>query len=85
MNQTEEDLLVFDADDAGASSLVTGARSELFPVSGRHLPPGGGGVDDDRLVVGELTISIGDLVSDDPTHLVNIASASALAASPGWR
>ena len=74
---------MFDADDEGAASLVAGAPSELFPVSGRHLPPGGGGVDDDRLVIGDLTISIGDLVSDDPTHLVNIASASALALRMG--
>ena len=35
------------------------------------------------LVIGELTISIGDLVSDDPAHLVNIASASALALRMG--
>ena len=83
MNQSHEDLLVFDADDEGATSLVTGAPSELFPVSGRHLPPGGGGVDDDCLVIGDLTISIGDLVSDDPTHLVNMASASALALRMG--
>ena len=83
MNQTDEDLLVFDADDEGAASLVAGAQSELFPVSGSHLPPGGGGVDDDHLVIGGLTISIGDLVSDDPTHLVNIASASALALRMG--
>ncbi|HYJ23662.1 MAG TPA: UDP-N-acetylmuramoyl-L-alanine--D-glutamate ligase [Acidimicrobiia bacterium] len=83
MNQTDEDLLVFDADDDGAASLVAGAQSELFPVSGSHLPPGGGGVDDDHLVIGGLTISIGDLVSDDPTHLVNIASASALALRMG--
>ena len=83
MNQGPEDLLVFDADDDGATSLVNGAKSQLFPVSGRHLPPGGGGVDDDCLVIGELTIAIDTLVSDDPTHLVNIASASALALRMG--
>lgn len=83
MNQSEEDLLVFDADDEGATTLVAGAQAELFPVSGRHLPAGGGGVEEDHLVIGELTISIGDLVSDDPTHLVNIATASALALRMG--
>jgi UDP-N-acetylmuramoylalanine--D-glutamate ligase len=83
MNQTPEDLLVYDADDEGAASLVVAARSELFPVSGRHLPPGGGGVEGDHLVVGELDISIGDLFSDDPTHLVDIAAASALALRMG--
>jgi UDP-N-acetylmuramoylalanine--D-glutamate ligase len=83
MNQTPEDLLVYDADDEGAASLAGSARSELFPVSGHHLPPGGGGVEEDHLVVGELAISVGDLVSNDPTHLVNIASASALALRMG--
>jgi UDP-N-acetylmuramoylalanine--D-glutamate ligase len=83
MNQSHDDLLVFDADDEGATSLIAGAQSELFPVSGRHLPPGGGGVDGECLVIGELTLSIGDLVSDDPTYLVNIASASALALRMG--
>ena len=83
MNQTEEDLLVYDVDDEGATGLVAAAGSELFPVSGRHLPAGGGGVEGDHLVIGELTISIGDLTSDDPTHLVNMASASALALRMG--
>jgi UDP-N-acetylmuramoylalanine--D-glutamate ligase len=83
MNQTGDDLLVYDTDDEGATALVEGARSELFPVSGLHLPAGGGGVDGDLLVVGELTIAIDDLTSDDPTHLVNMASASALALRMG--
>jgi UDP-N-acetylmuramoylalanine--D-glutamate ligase len=83
MNQSPEDLLVYDADDEGAASLAGSARSELFPVSGHHLPPGGGGVEGDHLVVGELAISIGDLVSSDPTHLVDIAAAAALALRMG--
>jgi len=83
LNQGEEDLLVYDADDEGATSLASGARSELFPVSGHHLPPGGGGVDHGRLVIGEMSMSIGDLTSDDPTHLVNLAAASALALRMG--
>ena len=83
MNQTDQDLLVYDIDDEGAVTLVEGARSELFPVSGVHLPAGGGGVDGDLLVVGELAIAIADLTSDDPTHLVNMASASALALRMG--
>ncbi|MGH8914888.1 MAG: UDP-N-acetylmuramoyl-L-alanine--D-glutamate ligase, partial [Acidimicrobiia bacterium] len=83
VNQTAEDLLVYDADDPGATSLASGAHSELFPVSGLHLPPGGGGVDDGHLVIGQLSISVGDLTSDDPTHLVNMATASALALRMG--
>jgi UDP-N-acetylmuramoylalanine--D-glutamate ligase len=83
LNQTEEDLLVYDADDEGASSLVESARSELFPVSGLHLPQGGGGVDEGRLVIGNVSIPIVDLCSDDPTHLVDLAAASALALRMG--
>lgn len=83
MNQTPEDLLVYDVDDEGAAALVGSAHSELFPVSGHHLPPGGGGVADERLVIGDVEIEIGDLPSSDPTHLVNIASAGALALRMG--
>ncbi len=83
LNQSADDLLVYDADDQGAASLASSARSELFPVSGLHLPPGGGGVDDGHLVIGNVSISIGDLTSDDPIHLVNIATASALALRMG--
>lgn len=79
LNQTADDLLVYDADDEGASSLASEAHSELFPVSGMHLPAGGGGVDAGRLVIGQLSASVDDLVSADPTHLVNLATASALA------
>jgi UDP-N-acetylmuramoylalanine--D-glutamate ligase len=82
-NQTPNDLLVYDADDAGASSLVSSAPSHLFPVSGFHLPAGGGGIDEGRLVVGEMSMAIDDLTSDDPTHLVNMATASALALRMG--
>jgi UDP-N-acetylmuramoylalanine--D-glutamate ligase len=82
-NQTESDLLVYDADDPGAVTLVTPARSERFPVSGHHLPAGGGGLDNGRLVIGNVSISVGDLTSDDPIHLVDIAAASALALRMG--
>jgi UDP-N-acetylmuramoylalanine--D-glutamate ligase len=83
MNQTSEDLLVYDADDEGAAGLVGSAHSELFPVSGHHLPPGGGGVEGDHLVIGDLAISVGDMQSTDPTHLVDIAAAAALALRMG--
>jgi UDP-N-acetylmuramoylalanine--D-glutamate ligase len=82
-NQTSSDLLVYDADDDGATSLVAPAQSQLFPVSGHHLPAGGGGLDDGRLVIGNVSIWVGDLTSDDPIHLVDIAAASALALRMG--
>lgn len=42
-NQTEHDLLVFDADDPGAAGAVQPARSRRVPVSGSRVPPGGSG------------------------------------------
>ena len=83
MHQTPEDLLVYDADDEGATTLAGSARSELFPVSGHHLPQGGGGVEGDQLVIGDLAITIGDMHTADPTHLVNMAAAAALALRMG--
>lgn len=82
-NQTANDLLVYDADDRGATELALSAPSSLFPVSGSELPTGGGGVVDGTLAVGEVTIDVGDLASSDPTHLVNLASAAALALHAG--
>ena len=78
-NQDPGDLLVYDADDEGASSLATDATSELYPVSGTRQPPGGGGVDDNFLVVGEARVGLTELDSADPVHLVNLAIAASLA------
>lgn len=82
-NQTGSDLLVYDSDDEGATDLVRGAPSQLVPVSGRRLPEGGAGIADGALVVGEITIDVADLPSADPTHLVNLACAGALAVRMG--
>jgi UDP-N-acetylmuramoylalanine--D-glutamate ligase len=87
MNQTKQDFLVFDSDDAGATSLVAGAPSEKFPISGRRLPEGGGGVDGESLVVGDVSVRLELLELNDPIHLANLAMSAALAlwmgASPG--
>ncbi|HEY5889588.1 MAG TPA: UDP-N-acetylmuramoyl-L-alanine--D-glutamate ligase, partial [Acidimicrobiia bacterium] len=77
-NQDETDLLVFDADDDGAAELARHSPGARFPVSGTILPEGGGGRDGDRLVVGDIHVSIGDLPNGDPTHLVNLAFGAAL-------
>jgi len=82
-NQTASDLLVYDIDDEGASKLAADAVAELYPVSGRRVPEGGGGYDGKSLLVGEVAVDTTDLVSDDPTHLVNLACAAALALRVG--
>lgn len=82
-NQTADDLLVYDVDDEGAVAVAQGARSRLFPVSGTHLPEGGGGFDGSCLVVGDVTVDVAELHSQDPTHLVNLACAAAIALHMG--
>ena len=82
-NQTTDDLLVYDADDPGASELVSSAASRLLPVSGRRYPEGGGGVADGALSVGDVQIDIDELPSSDPVHLVNLAIAAGIALEMG--
>jgi UDP-N-acetylmuramoylalanine--D-glutamate ligase len=82
-NQTAGDLLVFDADDPGATELAMASRSELFPISGTVLPEGGGGVSNGSLVVGDAVVEISDLASSDPTHVSNVACAAALSIRVG--
>ena len=78
-NQTDADLLVYDADDAGATELALQAKSFLYPISSTQVPPGGGGVEQGEvLTVGDVAIEIGDLTSMDPSHVANIACAAAL-------
>lgn len=82
-NQTTTDLLVYDSDDEGASLLAASAPSTLFPVSGTRVPAGGGGFDGKNLVVEEVAVDVSELDSRDPTHLVNLACAAALALRMG--
>lgn len=82
-NQTSGDLLVYDADDPGATRLALKAPSRLYPVSGARRPPGGGGVDHGKLVVDDLTVDLGDIPSRDSVDLVNLACAAALALQGG--
>ncbi|HJQ76971.1 MAG TPA: UDP-N-acetylmuramoyl-L-alanine--D-glutamate ligase [Acidimicrobiia bacterium] len=83
VNQDESDLLVYDADDEGASALAASAPAERFPVSGRRIPDNGGGFDGAKLVIGDVAVDGNDLPSRDPIHLVNLACAAALALRMG--
>lgn len=82
-NQGPDDLLVYDADDPGAVSLVDTARAARLPLSGTRFVPGGGGVAEGEVRVLDVVIPIDTLTSDDPTHLFNIACAAALARRGG--
>jgi UDP-N-acetylmuramoylalanine--D-glutamate ligase len=52
-------------------------------VSGTHLPEGGGGFDGSSLVVGDVAVDVAEMRSQDPTNLVNLACAAALALHMG--
>ena len=78
-NQEAGDLLVYDADDAGAASLVAGARSELCPVSGISWLSGGAGMHGEYLIVGPARMRLEELSARDPVHLVNLAMSASLA------
>ena len=82
-NQTADDFLVYDCDDEGATELAGRAPSRLIPVSGTRLPGGGAGSAGGQLVIEDVTVDIGDLTSDDPTHLVNLAMAATIALQVG--
>lgn len=82
-NQTAGDLLVYDADDPGATELAAGAPSQLYPISATTCPEGGGGVSEGSLMIGDVVIDITDLASPDPTHVSNVACAVALSSRLG--
>lgn len=81
--QEPGDILVYDADDPGASTAVRRAASTLHPVSATHRPDGGSGVEDGELILPGLTVPVADLGSTDPAHLVDMAAAAVLAREAG--
>ncbi len=82
-NQTADDVLVYDADDAGATAAVAAARARLVAVSGSSLPPGGAGVEGEALRIGNAAVPLSDLGVDDPSYLVDLAAAGAAALEAG--
>ena len=77
-NQTDADVLTFDADDEGAMSLAQTAPSTCIPASGHRAPPGGSGpTEGGLLVTGELVPV--PLKIHDPAHLVDMALAATMA------
>lgn len=75
-NQTEDDILVFDVDDAGATSAVASAPSRLVPVSGATLPDDGSGVDGNSLVISGTRFDRPDL---DRAYTMDVVAAAELA------
>lgn len=81
--QTQDDLLVYDADDPGAAAAVSAADSRLHPVSARRVPSGGSGLGDGVLHLPGLSIPAEHLASTDPAHVVDMAAAALLALAHG--
>ena len=79
-NQTAADILVYDADDEGATAAVADAVGRLVPVSGSSVPTGGSGVDGGNLVIGGVQYSRPDL---DRAYTMDLIAAAELAAHLG--
>ena len=79
-NQSASDLLVYDADDLGATAAVEGAPSTLVPVSGTRVPVGGNGREDGVLVIGTHRFPAPDL---DASFTVDLVAAATLALELG--
>lgn len=75
-NQTREDILVFDADDAGASEAVVGLPARQIPVSGTRRPRGGNGPEETILHLGDLELPRPAL---DAAYTVDMTAAATLA------
>ncbi len=82
-NQGPEQVLVYDADDPGASALAESAGARLVPASGRRLPDGGVGVADGMLAIDGIEIPLTGLAVGDPAYLLDIAAAGAAALAAG--
>jgi UDP-N-acetylmuramoylalanine--D-glutamate ligase len=80
-NQDAEDLLIYDIDDPGAASAVTGATSRRLPVSGTRLPPGGAGPSGSQLMVADGSVPLGHARA--PSYVVDLAAAAVAALEMG--
>jgi UDP-N-acetylmuramoylalanine--D-glutamate ligase len=81
--QTEDDLLIFDADDEGAARAVSAARSRLHPVSARHRPPHGSGVKGSDLHLPGLRLPLAEMGMSHRALVVDLAAAAVAALDRG--
>ena len=83
--QQPSDLVVFDADDPGASEAVVQAPSRRHPVSGHRRPEGGSGPESGSFHVATARLDLDELPSRDPALLVDLAAAGVAAIDRGAR
>ena len=82
-NQSEADLLVYDADDPGAVRTCAAASARRVPVSGRQAPEGGYGVEGPALRLPGVSVPLTELAHPDPIWLVDMAAAAVAASHLG--
>ncbi len=82
-NQEPGDVVVYNADDAGSTEIVSGSVAARIPVSVGAPSAGGSGYDDGTLVVAGDAIDWPDLEQIDPTHRLNVALAATAAMQSG--
>jgi UDP-N-acetylmuramoylalanine--D-glutamate ligase len=76
MNQDGDDLLVFGADDEGATAAASATEARALPVSGARRPPGGVGPQGGSIRVGGSDFSV---PSFGPDFVCDLAAAAVLA------
>lgn len=81
-NLDSDGVIAYDADDQIASEAVERSHSAAaaIPCSGTRLPPGGSGIEDGRLVIGDDHFIID---SSDVSFRVDVAIAATLAIRAG--
>ncbi len=79
-NMSGRDLVVYNADDEGATAAVATAPCATVPVSGTRIPDGGAGPAGDTLLIAGRRYPV---ATTDPTWTVDLAMSAVLASAVG--
>ncbi len=83
-NQGPGDLVVYDADDPGASQIAAGAAARAVPVSGSRRPAGGAGPENGKVWLGDdVAIDRDELPPVDAAYLLDLVAAGVAAIEVG--
>lgn len=82
-HQGPDDVVVYDADDEGASAIVDRAVARRVPVSATAAGSDGVGRRGHRLSIGAVDVAIRDLAVSDAAYLTDLAAAGAAARAVG--
>lgn len=79
-NMTDEDVVVYDADDPGAVAVVADAQARLVPVAAGRVPDHGAGVVRREIVLDDTSFP---LPTADPSYGLDLAVSVVLARAGG--